>query len=161
MSGSPIPVRVSEIRVLKESGVLLAIGLGSCVAAALYDSEHRVGGLIHILLPTPTHGRDAPPGRYATTAVPELLRMLEAEGASRQALTARIVGGASMFKGLAPNGAGATGVRNAEAVRQALTDLGVPVTGEDLGGDWGRSVHFDIATGRLTVTSVLRDDVVL
>ena len=156
-----LPVRMGEIVVSRGTDVLAAVGLGSCVAVALYDPDRRVGGLAHVLLPDPASGREAPPGRFAATAVPELLRRLEDEGAQRPAVRAKIAGGASMFAGLSPNGVAAMGRRNVDAVRLALERLAIPLLGEDIGGNWGRTVYFDVGTGRLTVTNVLRDDVVI
>lgn len=161
MRAGAVPVRMGEIRVLGDGGVLAAIGLGSCIAVAIYDPEAGIGGLAHVLLPDPSAGREAPPGRFGSTAVPELVRALEAEGAAHDRLRAKITGGASMFAGLTSNGAGSLGQRNAAAVRAALERLSIPLLGEDVGGNWGRTIHFEVDSGRLTVGNVLRDDVVL
>ena len=47
---SEIRVKVADYAVAS-TGVIATIGLGSCVAIALYDPTARVGGLAHILLP--------------------------------------------------------------------------------------------------------------
>lgn len=155
------PVRMGEIAIASEDGVLAAIGLGSCIALAVVDVEARIAGLAHVMLPEPASGRQGGPGRFASTAVPSLVETLVAAGASRERLVAKITGGASMFSGLSPSGVMAVGARNAEAVRLALERLGIPVVAEDLGGNWGRTVHLQAADGRLVVSNVLRDDVVL
>jgi len=161
MRQGAVPVRMGEVKVVGGAGVLAAIGLGSCIALALHDPEAGIVGLAHVLLPDPGAGREAPPGRFASTAVPELLAHVEAAGGQRARLRAKMAGGASMFRGLSPNGAGALGERNAAATRTALERLGIPLLGEDVGGNWGRTVHVEAASGRMIVSNVLREDVVL
>ena len=45
--------------------MLVTVGLGSCVAILLYDAEARVGGMAHILLPSPALSRtDGNPAKF-------------------------------------------------------------------------------------------------
>jgi chemotaxis protein CheD len=46
------------------------------------------------------------------------------------------------------------GDRNVVASRQALNQANIPLTGEAVGGDYGRTVRFTVADGRLEVSSV-------
>lgn len=153
-------VRMGQIAVASADEVLAAIGLGSCIALALLDPQVHVAGLAHILLPEPS-GRSGDPGRYATTAAPALLEEVVRAGAARRRLIAKMAGGASMFEGLSPNGVMAVGKRNAAAVRLVLEQLDIPLVAEDVGGNWGRTIHLQASDGRLIVSNVLRDDVVL
>ena len=75
-------------------------------------------------------------------------------GADGRRVTARLAGGASMFAGLAAAGSVQMGERNVAAVRQVLTRMGIPVSRELVGGTLGRSVWFDVASGRVSVRSV-------
>lgn len=152
---------MGELAVAREDEVLAAVGLGSCVGVALVDPESRLVGLAHVMLPEPSSGREGGPGRFATTAVPALLEEMECAGASRARVVAKIAGGASMFRGLSPLGVGAVGERNAAAVRRALEQLGIPLVGEDVGGNWGRTVHLQAEDGAYIVSNVMREDVVL
>jgi chemotaxis protein CheD len=134
---------------------LVALGLGSCVAVILWDPGTRVGGMAHVLLPTPPpRGRDAPPGRYAQTAIPQLVIMMVQAGANRSTTIAKLVGGAAMFSNLIAPGLIHTGERNVLATREALHSAGIPLRGEWVGGDFGRSVELDLESGRLTTASV-------
>jgi len=156
-----IVVGVGEYRVAQAGATLMAVGLGSCVAIVLHDPVHLVGGLAHALLPDPSAGRrGANPGRFVTTALPLLLEALGGAGADRTELNARIVGGATMFTALS-NGTSALGDRNVEAARLALARAGIRLVGEAVGGEYGRSVFFDVAVGRVRVTSVHEADVLL
>ena len=60
MTGREIVVRVADLKVGCREDVLLTVGLGSCVAIMLYDPTAKVGGLAHILLPSPALGKPPP-----------------------------------------------------------------------------------------------------
>lgn len=162
MSGTSIFVGVAEAAVAEGEAVLMTVGLGSCVAILLYDPDVRVAGMAHVLLPAP-HARfeERDAAKYATTAVPHLLREMAARGADRCRVTARIVGGASMFSGTRSSALAAAGARNLEATRDALEWVGVPLTGEEVGSNHGRSVRLFAADGRVLVSSYRRPDVIL
>ena len=151
-----IRVRVADYAVSADAqSVLATVGLGSCVAIALYDARARVGGLAHVLLPDPSLSRDqSNPAKFPSTAVPLLLREMRKLGADPRRLTAKIVGGASMFGSLVPSGGINVGERNVAAVRNALAAACVPLVGEDVGSDHGRSVYFHLADGRVDVRSL-------
>jgi chemotaxis protein CheD len=161
MSGERVHVKIGEIKVARETGTLFTIGLGSCVAVALYDPKERVGGLAHVMLPELANAVTHTPGRTAPTAIPELIRVMESAGARKRGMFARIVGGAAMFESVLPSYGLRLGERNVEAVKLALSDAQIPLRAEDVGGSFGRSVFFDAADGKLLVRAVKRDDVVL
>ncbi|GAC1515359.1 MAG: chemotaxis protein CheD [Gemmatimonadaceae bacterium] len=156
-----IRVKVADYAVGSGTGTLATIGLGSCVAIVLYDAVARVGGLAHILLPVAALSRDRDkPAKFPATAVPLLVDEMRKLGA-RSSLTARIAGGASMFAQLLPTNTINMGERNIVATRQALERAAVPLIASDVGGDWGRSVYLDMATGRVVVRSLKQGDRVL
>jgi chemotaxis protein CheD len=162
VSRNRIPVLIGDVKVAGSDTVLFTIGLGSCVAIVLYDTERRVGGLAHAMLPDPSCARrPTPVGRFASTAVPELIALMQSAGATRSALRARLAGGASMFEALLTESGRRLGLRNVHAARTALAEAGIPVDGEDVGGGHGRSVYLHIEDGRVVVSSVLHADVVL
>ncbi|MGQ0640338.1 MAG: chemotaxis protein CheD [Gemmatimonadaceae bacterium] len=149
-------VGVAQCAVLRGSGMLHSHGLGSCVAVVLYDRETRTAGLAHILLPNDTYSRDrSRPAKFANTAVPHLIAEMHRAGAG-QRLTARLVGGAAMFGALLSNSGINMGARNIAAVRSALGRAGIVITGEDVGGDVGRTVYMDVADGSVTVICINR-----
>lgn len=152
-------IRAGELGVGAGDMLLATLGLGSCVAVALDDPAARIGGLAHVFLPEATsHAPFGAPGRYVDTALPLLLERVVGAGADPRRLRARLVGGASMFPALQPAGTVALGLRNAEAARALLGRLGVPVAGEDVGGNHGRSVYLHLGDGRLLVRSVQLPD---
>ena len=153
-------VGAGERRIGREDEMLTVLGIGSCVIVMMYDHGSRVGGLAHILLPDPSYNENAERRwRYATTAIPALVDEMIAAGAARNGLTARLVGGACMFRELLPKGEPNIGERNVAAARLALREKVIPIVGEDVGGDFGRSVFFKLSDGRVRVTSHGREHV--
>ncbi|WP_337170894.1 chemotaxis protein CheD [Gemmatimonas aurantiaca] len=158
---SQIAVGIADFAVGAGDLTLITIGLGSCVAIALHDAECCIGGLAHILLPHPAHSAGpVPPGKVPSSAVPAMVARMRAMGSTGE-LRARLVGGASMFAPLLPSGAVGLGARNVQACRLACAAHEIPVTAEAVGGEVGRSVYFDVRTGRIQVRTVLSADVVL
>ena len=162
MTGAEHFVSVAGAAIAKGNDILATVGLGSCVAILLHDPLVRVAGMAHVLLPAP-HGTcgSADMARYATTAVPFLLQEMVRGGADRTRVNARIVGGANLFGSSRSVAVIAAGERNLEAVRDALEWAAVPVVGEEVGRDHGRSVRMRAADGRVVVTAYRRPDVVL
>jgi chemotaxis protein CheD len=122
--------------------------LGSCVAVCLWDLEARVGGLNHFLLP---HG--APPSpRFGEHAVPLLLQRVLALGASRERLRAKLFGGACVLEAF--RAGSALGGRNVAVARELLAAERIPVAAEDVGGDRGRKVVFEVQTGSAWIRAI-------
>jgi chemotaxis protein CheD len=144
-------VRTGDLAASGPDGpVLASVGLGSCVGLALLDDRAGVAGLAHVMLPyAGGRGRDTP-GRFADTAVPALLDLVEQAGGSRSALVAVLAGGARMFavSGLAGMHIGA---RNEVSLRAALGHARVPVAACATGGTAGRSVRVLSAEGIVVV----------
>jgi chemotaxis protein CheD len=150
-----IIVKVADLRFGTGTDILMTIGLGSCVAIVLYDATARVGGLAHVLLPSPALSRqDGNLAKFPQTAVPRLLELMGQQGASIRGTSARLIGGASMFSGLGAPGTIQMGERNVVASRQTLHQHGVAIVGEATGGDFGRTVRLWVADGRVEVSSV-------
>lgn len=155
MTAREIVVKVADLRVGGAGDQLITVGLGSCIAIVLHDAAACVGGLAHVLLPSPALSRqDGNPAKSPHTAVPRLLELMAGRGASPRRVQARLVGGASMFASLSPPGTIQMGERNIVASREVLHGHGIPVVGEAVGGDYGRTVRLDVSGGTLEVRSV-------
>ncbi|HJR15381.1 MAG TPA: chemotaxis protein CheD [Gemmatimonadales bacterium] len=155
MSGRELVVRVADLRSGLENDTLVTVGLGSCVAIMLHDAQAKVGGMAHILLPSPALSRvDTNPAKFPQTAIPRLIQLMVSEGAEPGRITARLAGGASMFASLAPPGTIQMGERNLVAARQVLNTHGVPLVGEAVGGDFGRTVRLRVRDGHIEVSTV-------
>jgi chemotaxis protein CheD len=156
-----VRVKVADYAVRRGGDIIATIGLGSCVAIALYDKETRTGGLAHILLPSMSMSRETSnPAKFPETIVPIMLDEMRKLGATPR-ICAKIAGGASMF-GQLVNGTGINvGERNIIATREALAAAKIPLVAEDTGLDYGRSVYFHLSDGRVEVRSLKKGDRVL
>lgn len=142
-------VAMGEMAVVQGAYVLRTL-LGSCIGLALYDSRRRIGGLAHIVLPN-SNGQGTPPGKYADTAIPELMRQIEQLGGNLRNISARFAGGSNMF---ATSGPGSIGEQNQAVVDQLLKEAGIPVLGRHCGGQQGRRMALNVETGVVTIEIV-------
>jgi chemotaxis protein CheD len=158
-----VRVKVADYAVRRGNEVIATIGLGSCVAITLYDRESRVGGLAHILLPSPAMSRETSnPAKFPETIIPLMLEEMRALGARPGSpISAKIVGGASMFGQLVTGTGINVGERNVAATREVLALAGIPLVAEDTGLDYGRSVYFHLSDGRVEVRSLKKGDRVI
>ncbi len=155
-------VKVAEWAAERGEGVLVTLGLGSCVAIMLYDAESRAGAMAHVLLPSISLARDiSNRAKFPETAVPLLIERLKALGADPRRLSAKLAGGASMFSQLATPGTIQMGERNVLAARSALRGAGIPIVREAVGGERGRSVRFYLKDGRVEIRSVGTNELVI
>jgi chemotaxis protein CheD len=117
--------------------------------------------MAHVLLPSKRLSQDQDnPAKSPETAVPFLISRLVAIGAERQRLVAKLAGGASMFAQLMTPGTIQMGERNIAASRAALREAAIPVIGEAVGGERGRSVRFHPSDGRVESRTVGGDEIV-
>lgn len=152
---SSITVGISDLQTARGDDVLITYALGSCVGICLYDPVMKVGGLSHIMLPSSSlnNGAQTNPMRFADTAIVILLRKLEAMGASRQRIKAKIAGGAQMFAALSNSSIANIGQRNVSAVKTVLQQERIPIIAEDTGKDYGRTLRFSPSDGVMYITS--------
>jgi len=155
-----VKVKIADMAVLKNSGLLVTVGLGSCVGIALYEAKLKLGGLAHILLSTSEHlsaekRKDMNPAKFADTAIPHLIDNMKQEGARPQNIVAKIAGGSQLFE--VSQEEMRVGNRNVEAVRQKLADCSIPLVAEDVGGNYGRTMKLDVSTGEVYISTVGRE----
>ena len=145
-------VSIAESRIARAPAVLKAYGLGSCVAVALYDPETRLGGMGHMLLPDrPSSSPLGSESKYVDVGICQIVDQLVRAGAKRETLVAKITGGANMFETSYQTLINSVGARNAKSARRTLGTLDIPIVGEEVGGNRGRTVEFDLATGKILV----------
>ena len=159
MKPGTVVVKVADLQVVAGDGELVTLGLGSCVAICLHDPVAKVAGMAHILLPNKHLSRNADnPAKFPQSAVPLLIERMQALGADPSRLTARLVGGASMFGNLSPSGAVQMGERNVVASRQVLEEARLAVTAEATGGTIGRSVRLQANDGSLWIRTLVHGE---
>jgi chemotaxis protein CheD len=152
VADNSVAVGLGEVKVSDNPlEILVAYGLGSCVAVAMYDPVARVAGLLHAVLPYNLNGTEALSAKYVDSGIAALLHKLAEAGASRQRLIVRLAGGANMLVAPGFNATLNIGERNVAAAHATLATYKLKIKSEDVGGHTGRTVRLFVADGRMTV----------
>jgi chemotaxis protein CheD len=172
-----IDVHMGDVAVIAGPHNLITSGVGSCLVITLYDPKLQIGALAHTMLPlSPTQSTEhetrlpgslsseSLPGqqaclvaeqvsvkvkdtRYVDVAIDEMLQRMQTQGAKREDLEAKLIGGANMF----PSLDSVIGKDNVSSAKEKLKKDGIRIVGECVGGSQGRSVEFSPTTGVVTV----------
>jgi chemotaxis protein CheD len=132
-----------------DSNTLIVTVLGSCVAVCMWDPVNKIGGMNHFMLPMHTNDPAvdfSPSARYGAYAMEILINDLLKMGAARKNLEAKIFGAGKVLSGMND-----IGERNARFALEYLRREKIPITAQDLGGNYPRKVHFFPASGRVLV----------
>ena len=151
-----IKVGMADLKVCAYPDSLTTLGLGSCVGIALYDRVTKITGLAHIMLPDSKKiTRNENIAKFADTAIEETVRLMLLKGANKKRIVAKIAGGADMF-GLANSSKSSfrVGESNIAAVKENLAKLGIPLSAEDVGLNYGRTVIIKSEDGGFIIKSV-------
>lgn len=151
-----IAVDIAMAKITRPPDLLYSLGLGSCVGVAIYDSVARVGGLIHVLLPSYQGFENGGhvKTKFADTGIQALVEEMQRAGAARVRMKAKIAGGAAMF-GINNGKQGVSiGARNVESCKNTLKRLGIDLIAQDTGGVKGRTIYFNVETGALTIKMI-------
>lgn len=136
-----------------EDDVLVTYALGSCLGITVYDPVARVGGLLHVMLPSADidpDGAQQNPFKFVDTGVPRLFNECYRAGAVKQRMVVKVAGGAR------PNAAGAEdhfeiGKRNFIMLRKLFWKNGVLMDATEVGGSDSRTVELEIGSGTVTL----------
>ncbi len=150
---SSISVGLGEMKVLKNSDATFAcLGLGSCVAVAAWDPVARVAGMAHVVLPSSQGRRPDSGAKYADRAIPKLIEDVCAQGALKPQLVVKIAGGAQMALTNSINPIFKIGEQNVSAVLEAINREGLRVRAKETGGNRGRTLRMNAASGEIRVS---------
>ncbi len=135
--------------------------LGSCVSVCLHDPVTRVSGMNHFMLPGRIVQADIlqdRTARFGITAINELLHQMEAAGASRENLTAKVFGGGHVIVT-----AFETSTLPADNIRlaQVMLELeDIPIEEMDVGGSHGRKILMEARTGKVYLKNLLNRSII-
>ncbi|SHG93200.1 chemotaxis protein CheD [Tepidibacter thalassicus] len=150
-----IKVGMADYKIGKENDILITLGLGSCVGIVLYDKFKKVGGMAHIMLPSSKEIKNnSNKAKFADTAIEELITDMIKKGASKNRLTAKIAGGAQMFNISIKSDTLNIGKRNVIAVKEKLSEHKISIIGEDVLGNYGRTIEFNCYNGELAIKAI-------
>ena len=157
-TGSPggeraILVEMGDYRLVRDPERLTCVGLGSCVAIVLHDSQGELGAVAHVMLPFAdgNKSRIFLPGKFADSAVQIMTKEMERLGAPRRRIEAKLFGGANMFPSIPSSAPDSIGDRNVRVAKHELKKWGIRIVAEDTGGHVGRTIVFDPWDGSVRV----------
>ena len=147
-------IGLGEMQVSKEpSAVLTCLGLGSCIGFSVYDPMVKVGGMVHIVLPSSDGRETNTPAKFADMAIPNLLDAMSDLGSTNRSLVIKMAGGAQMSLAKGGSGIFKTGERNIESVNAIAQKHGLRIAASDVGGHSGRTLRLFVSSGQVTVTT--------
>jgi len=151
----PISLGLGEQAVSRDpEDILVAYGLGSCLGVSMIDPVARVSGLLHAVLPRPADGVDRGglnTYKYVESGIEGLVAALIKQGANKDRLIVRLVGGANMLISPGLTSSFDIGTRNIETARAALQRLNMKIAAEEVGGHTGRTTRVYVGESRVTV----------
>ncbi|MCM1322239.1 MAG: hypothetical protein NC041_06740 [Bacteroides sp.] len=136
--------------------IFIATVLGSCISIALFDTELKLGGLNHFMLPSSTR-KDEPAqsdqGRFGDYAVELLLNDLYKKGAKKSRLKAKVFGGGNVLE----SPGNMTGLNNINFALHFLEEEHIPVLGNDVGGIFPRKIYVNPVTQKVYLKRIQRE----
>lgn len=156
-----ITVGMADLKVATAPDILVTLGLGSCIGVCIWDPFTKIGGMAHIMLPIANAKDLSNKAKYADTAIGVLFNGVCKLGASPSKLQAKMAGGAQMFSFAGKPPILKIGDRNAEAVTEELKRLGIRLVASDVGGNAGRTIHYDLQTGALKVRTIRQGEKII
>lgn len=147
-----IKVGIADLNVTNAPNKLITVGVGSCLGITLYDKVKKNGGLLHVMLPDSTQFPSVTnPYKFVDLGVPALLKKIQDMGSRKDDLVAKIAGGASMFNFSDKSILMDVGNKNLIAVKRILEELEIPLIGEEIGGNKGRTLLLDTESGSVQI----------
>ena len=153
-------IGIADMKMAQNSGMLVTYALGSCIGICLYDKAIKLGALIHVMLPLNMETGRTNTMKYADTGIRSTIKQMEAKGASRARITAKIAGGAKMFD-ISGGSFGNIGQRNIESVHLVLKLEGIRLLREEVGGTIARTLLFDVSDGAGCIRSHGKTDIII
>lgn len=153
--GSSTFIHVGQIHIDQAPGAISTV-LGSCVAVCLYDSKLGIGAMNHYLLPF-WNGNGLQTPKFGNISIPKMIEQMVLHGSSAKTLEAKIFGGASMNIG--GSEAMMIGEKNVLVAREILKEYRIPIVAEDVGGQNGRKIQFDLERGKVLMKYATRSEV--
>jgi chemotaxis protein CheD len=146
-------VAVGDMKIGRDTDLIVTHALGSCLGLVVYDPVERVGGLLHAMLPlskiNPAKA-EANPYMFVDTGVPALFKALYEIGGQKSRM---VIKAAGCGNPLGKNELFKIGERNHTILEKLLCKNNILLETEDVGGTASRTLHFDVATGQTVISS--------
>lgn len=152
-------VGIAEMKIDSAPAILVTRGLGSCLGIMLYEPYLKVGSLAHPMLPCMTDARiKTNPCKFVDTVIPLMIDKMAEKGCNVIHLRAKLAGGAHMFSSIPENSAFNIGARNAQVAIEKLGTYKIKIEGQDIGGNYGRTIFFNIDAGKVIIKTLFQGE---
>ena len=145
IQGSSTFIHVGQIHV-DSAPMAISTVLGSCVAVCIYDKILGIGGMNHYLLPF-WNGNGLQTPKFGNISIPKLIESMQERGSRIDRMEAKIFGGAAMNIATSPNMM--IGEKNILVAKEILKEYKIPIVAEDVGGENGRKIQFNLERGKV------------
>lgn len=144
-----IAVGVADIKIGQDPSVLTT-NLGSCIGVCLYNSDKKIGGMLHFMMAradaVAQKNPDFKKAKYGDSGILEMVHQLKRfHGVDVSSLKAKIFGGAKILQNVSLD----IGHANELIAREILKELNIRIIGEKTRGQKGYRIAFDLATGKV------------
>lgn len=149
-----IIVGMADARVGKSPALITTGALGSCLGVTIWDPVVRVGGMLHVMLPSSQispQQAEAKPNMFIDTGIPRLFRAVYEMGGVKERLIVKVAGGASSLSTVGGSDHFQIGKRNYVQLKKILWHNGVLIGSEDVGGTDSRSMSIMLDTGVVVI----------
>ena len=153
-SRSHFSLKSGELLICREPRLVSTV-LGSCVAVTMFTARLPLAAICHAMLPAPRRGCDLDNGagerfKYLTQALSAMFDAFQRAGILADEIEVKMFGGGNVI-GVAGEanldlGVGEANIRMA---RRLLGEHQLPIKAANVGGQRGRKIFFDTATGEI------------
>lgn len=144
-------IRTDQYIIEKSPAILKTRGIGSCVSVLLYNVEKKIGALAHISL-SENNSQNETNTLGIQDTINAILIEMDSMNCHRVFTRATLVGGANMFD-FKPNEISDIGNINIIKAREVLFKYNIPIVKEDVLGNTGRSLVFNLKTGKSRISN--------
>ncbi|HDQ13985.1 MAG TPA: hypothetical protein ENN41_04125 [Sediminispirochaeta sp.] len=124
--------------------IYIATVLGSCVAVVLYDSQKKIAGMNHYMLPGDRQDDAEKSARYGINAMELLINGMMKAGADRRRLRAKVFGGGNVL-----DTESNVGFNNVRFATTFLQEEMIPIDGRDTEGVTARKIFCHPPSGQV------------
>ncbi|MEI8347340.1 MAG: chemotaxis protein CheD [Pseudomonadota bacterium] len=145
-----IVLQTGELALAGHQDTIVSGPLGSCIAAIIVESNHRLAGMAHIMLPGRhrTSSTSMEKNKFAENALENLIEQLMLKGANKDKLQAYLIGAGNVLKRADDTICG----HNTSSTLAYLEKVEIPVIKSELGGEERRQVILDLAKSEIRYT---------
>ena len=155
MEENTIEVQMAQMQIGEAPAVLVTKGLGSCLGITFWDPLKKIGAMVHPMLPDFNKARvQSNPSRFVNSAIMHALEEMEKKGCFRTRIVVKMFGGAHMFSFINTDSVLNVGQKNIEMATATLKELNLKISGQEVGGTFGRTIYLKLDDGKVLVKTV-------